>query len=159
MDAVYDLVVIGAGSAGLVAAPFASAVGAKVLLVEKARIGGDCTWTVCVPSKALIHTAGIVHSMRDAVALARGASAPTVDANRIMERVRAAINGVYAFERADALAQQGVEVAFGAARFVDKDTIALDDRKVTSRHFVVCTGAEPVIPAHPRARSDTVSHL
>ncbi len=50
MDAAYNLVVIGAGSAGLVAAPFASAVGAKVLLVEKDRIGGDCTWTGCVPS-------------------------------------------------------------------------------------------------------------
>ncbi len=149
MDAVYDLVVIGAGSAGLVAAPFASAVGAKVLLVEKDRIGGDCTWTGCVPSKALIHTAGIVHCLRDAVALVGGASAPTLDAGRIMERVRAAIDGVYAFETADALAQQGVEVAFGAARFVDKDTIAIGDRHVTSRHFLVCTGAEPIVPSIP----------
>src|SRR5713101_7938058 len=123
MDAAYDLVVIGAGSAGLVAAPFASAVGAKVLLVESDRIGGDCTWTGCIPSKALIHTAGIVHSLRDAVALAGGVSAPTLDAGRIMERVRAAIDGVYAFETADALAKQGVEVAFGTARFVDKTTI------------------------------------
>jgi len=149
MDAAYDLVVIGAGSAGLVAAPFASAVGAKVLLVEKDRIGGDCTWTGCVPSKALIHTAGIVRCMRDAVALVGSASAPTLDAGRIMERVRTAIDGVYAFETADALAQQGVEVALGAARFVGKDTIAIADRHVTSRHFVVCTGAEPTVPSIP----------
>ncbi len=149
MDAAYDLVVIGAGSAGLVAAPFASAVGAKVLLVESDRIGGDCTWTGCIPSKALIHTAGIVHSLRDAVALAGGVSAPTLDAGRIMERVRAAIDGVYAFETADALAKQGVEVAFGAARFVGKDTIAISDRRVTSRRFVVCIGAEPIVPSIP----------
>ncbi len=149
MDAVYDLVVIGAGSAGLVAAPFASAVGAKVLLVEKDRIGGDCTWTGCVPSKALIHTAGIVHGMRDAVALVGGASAATLDASRIMERVRAAIDGVYAFETADALAQQRVEVAFRAAHFVDEGTIAIGDRYVTSRHFVICTGAEPIVPSIP----------
>jgi len=149
MDAVYDLVVIGAGSAGLVAAPFASAVGAKVLLVEKDRIGGDCTWTGCVPSKALIHTAGIVHSMRDAAALVGGASAPTLDAGRIMERVRGAIEGVYAFETAEALTKQGIEVAFGAASFLDKSTIAIGDRRVTSRRFVVCTGAEPLVPPIP----------
>ena len=147
MDAAYDLVVIGAGSAGLVAAPFAGAVGAKVLLVEKDRIGGDCTWTGCVPSKALIHTAGIVHSMRDAAGLTGGGSAPTPDAGRIMERVRAAIDGVYAFETAEALAQQGVEVAFGAAHFIDDDTISIGDRRVSSRPFVVCTGAEPIVPS------------
>src|SRR5260370_25704002 len=150
MDASYDLVVIGAGSAGLVAAPFASAVGAKVLLIEKDRIGGDCTWTGCIPSKALMHTAGIVRSMRDAVALvAGGASVPTLDGGRIMARVRAAIDAVYAFETAEALTQQGVEVAFGAARFVDKTSIAIGDRHVSSRHFIVATGADPILPSIP----------
>ena len=149
MDAAYDLVVIGAGSAGLVAAPFASAVGAKVLLVEKDRIGGDCTWTGCIPSKALIHTAGIVHCMRDAAAVIGGASTPLVDAGHVMERVRAAIDGVYAFETDEALAEQGVEVAFGAGRFVDERTIAIGERRVTGRHFIVCTGAEPIVPSIP----------
>ena len=149
MEAAYDLVIIGAGSAGLVAAPFASAVGARVLLVEKDRIGGDCTWTGCVPSKALIHTAGIVHGMRDAAALVGGASTPRLDAGAVMKRVRTAIEGVYAFETAGALARQGVEVAVGTARFLDEDTIAIGERPVTGRHFIVCTGAEPVVPSIP----------
>ena len=149
MEAAYDLIIIGAGSAGLVAAPFASAVGARVLLVEKDRIGGDCTWTGCVPSKALIHTAGIVHAMRDAAALVGGASTPRLDAGAVMKRVRAAIEGVYAFETADALAKQGVEVAVGTAHFLDEDTIAIGERHVTGRHFIVCTGAEPIVPSIP----------
>src|SRR5258708_32214044 len=98
MDAAYDLVVIGAGSAGLVAAPFASAVGAKVLLVEKDRIGGDCTWTGCVPSKALIHTAGIIHSLREAAALVDHTSNPTLDAGRSMQRGSPASHCVDALE-------------------------------------------------------------
>jgi pyruvate/2-oxoglutarate dehydrogenase complex dihydrolipoamide dehydrogenase (E3) component len=78
--------------------------------------------------------------MRHAVPLVGSTSAPTLDADRIMERVLTAIDGVYAFETPDALAQQGVEVAFGAAQFVDGDTIAIGDRHVSSRHFIVCTG-------------------
>ena len=149
MDRRYDLVVVGAGSAGLIAAPFASAMGARVLLVEKDRIGGDCTWTGCVPSKALIHTAGIVHSVREAAPLSTAPMAVTLDTGRVMARVQAAIDGVYAFETPESLAQQGVEVAFGAARFIDADAIAIDDRRVTARRFVVCTGADPVVPSIP----------
>lgn len=150
MDAAYDLVVVGAGSAGLVAAPFAGAVGARVLLVEKDRIGGDCTWTGCVPSKALIHTAGIVQCMRQAAAAVGAESvAPTVDAANVMDRVHAAIQGVYAFETADALARQGIDVAFGPASFVGGDGIAIGERRVTGRRFIVCTGAEPVVPRIP----------
>jgi pyruvate/2-oxoglutarate dehydrogenase complex dihydrolipoamide dehydrogenase (E3) component len=147
VDATYDLVVIGAGSAGLIAAPFASTVGAKVLFAEKDRIGGDCTWTGCIPSKALIHTAGMVHCMRDAAALLGGPSTAPLDAGRVMERVRAAIDGVYAFETPEALAAQGVEVAFGSAHFIDERTIAIGERHVTGRHVIVCTGAEPIVPS------------
>ncbi len=59
--------------------------GAKVLLVEKDRIGGDCTWTGCVPSKALIHTAGIVHCLREAAALGTAPTTVTIDTGRVME--------------------------------------------------------------------------
>ena len=64
----HDLVVIGGGSAGLVAADFGARFGADVLLIEKDKIGGDCTWTGCVPSKALLHTAGVAHQIRAASA-------------------------------------------------------------------------------------------
>jgi len=79
----------------------------------------------------------------------KGASTRTLEAGRIMERVRAAIDVVYAFETPDALTRQGVQVAFGAPRFVDEDTIAMADGHVTGRHFIVCTGAEPIVPSIP----------
>ncbi|MEO6796844.1 MAG: FAD-dependent oxidoreductase [Candidatus Dormibacter sp.] len=149
MDAAYDLVVVGAGSAGLIAAPFARAVGARVLLVEKERIGGDCTWTGCVPSKAFIHTAGIVQCLRQAAAFGAASVAPTVDASSVMDRVHAAIERVYAFETADELARQGIDVAFGPARFVGRDAITIGDSRATGRRFIVCTGAEPLVPPIP----------
>ena len=65
----FDLAIVGAGSGGLTAAGFAAQLGAKVALIEKNRIGGDCTWTGCVPSKALLKAAKIAHEVRTAVAL------------------------------------------------------------------------------------------
>ncbi|MGD8968203.1 MAG: FAD-dependent oxidoreductase, partial [Anaerolineae bacterium] len=66
VDKTYDLVVVGAGSAGLTAAGFARGLGARVVLVERDRTGGDCTWTGCVPSKTLLKTAKVAHYMRSA---------------------------------------------------------------------------------------------
>jgi len=149
MDSAYDLVVVGAGSAGLVAAPFARAVGARVLLVEKDRIGGDCTWTGCVPSKTLIQTAGLVQCLRQAAALTPGSVTAPVDGTAVMDRVHAAVARVYAFETADALTKQGIDVALGPARFVGSDAIAIGDRRIIARRFIVCTGAEPTIPPIP----------
>ena len=73
MEKTYDLIVIGAGSAGLSAAQFAAQIGARVALVEKNRVGGDCTWTGCVPSKALMKAARVAHTVRTA------ATCPTSD--------------------------------------------------------------------------------
>ena len=87
----YDLVIIGAGSGGLVAAGFAAKLGAKVALVEKHRIGGDCTWTGCVPSKALIKAAKIAHEIRTASKYGINTSGPMIDMAAVRYYVRSAI--------------------------------------------------------------------
>ena len=112
----YDLVVIGAGSAGVWAAPFAARLGAHVALVEKERIGGDCTHYGCVPSKALLKAAGVAWHLRTANRFGLPAIEPelTVDLARVMAGVRQAVERVYALETPRALMQAGVEVFIGA---------------------------------------------
>lgn len=145
----YDLVVIGAGSAGLTAASFARRLGARVALVEQDRVGGDCTWTGCVPSKALLHAARVAHQMRHADSVGLDPIHPKVDLARVMASVRAAIDRVYAFETPDVLSREGVEVVPGHARFRGPRALEVEGRILHSKRFVVCTGSEPALPPIP----------
>jgi pyruvate/2-oxoglutarate dehydrogenase complex dihydrolipoamide dehydrogenase (E3) component len=142
----YDLVIVGAGSGGLVAARFAAQLGAKVALIEKNRIGGDCTWTGCVPSKALLKVAKVAHEIRAARRYGISGGSPEIDMSAVREYVRGAIASVYQFESPEALAEEGIEVILGAARFADHSTIIAENRTIQSRAFLLTTGARPSIP-------------
>ena len=152
----YDLVVIGGGSAGLTAAGFAARIGAKVLIAAE-QIGGDCTWTGCIPSKALIRAARLAHDGRRAAAIGIGTGEAVVDFARVMTEVHAVIARVYSYETPEALANHGVEVAIGRVRFLDRDTVEVGERRIQGDHFVVCTGAVPTIPPIPGL--DSVAYL
>ena len=142
----YDLVVIGAGSGGLVGARFAAQLGARVALAEKNRIGGDCTWTGCVPSKALLKAARVAHEVRTASQYGIIANAPAVNMAQVRVYVRNAIQGVYQFETPEQLQEEGVEVILGTAEFRDATTIRIGDRIVRSKNFLLTTGARPLTP-------------
>lgn len=144
----YDLVVIGGGSAGLTAADFASRIGARVVIATE-RIGGDCTWTGCIPSKALIRAARLLYDHRRAAAIGISTGDVHVDFGRVMAEVRAVIARVYEYETPEVLAKRGIQVAIGPVRFVTSDTIEAGGRRIGGRHFVICTGAEPAIPVIP----------
>src|SRR5438132_728966 len=133
----YDLVIIGAGSGGLTAAGFAAQLGANVALVEKNRIGGDCTWTGCVPSKALLKAARVAHEVRTAHRFGITANPPVVEMTKVRAFVRQAIEQVYQFESPEELRRQGIEVILGAARFVDATTIIVDEVLVRSKTFLI----------------------
>lgn len=143
----FDIVIIGAGSGGLTAAGFAAQLGAKVALVEKHRIGGDCTWTGCVPSKALLKAAKVAHEVRRAYRYGVVAEPPRTDMARVRAYVRSVIAAVYAHEAPDELRRNGIEVVLAPARFLDAHTIAAGDRRLTAKYFLICTGAHPVHPA------------
>jgi len=142
----YDLVVIGAGSGGLVGARFAAQLGAKVALVEKNRIGGDCTWTGCVPSKALLKVAKVAHDVRTAARYGIVASVPITEMSGVRGYVRRAMESVYQFETPEALAREGIDVIFGEARFLGDSEIAAGDRTIRSKAFLLTTGARPFVP-------------
>jgi len=141
----YDLVVIGGGSAGLTAAGFAAQIGGSVLIAAE-QLGGDCTWTGCIPSKALIHAARVAHD-----------AGVAVDSARVMVDVKAAIARVYASETPEALGKHGIDVAHGKARFLDRETIQVGDRRINGEHFVICTGARSTTPPIPGL--ETVKYL
>lgn len=142
----YDLAIIGGGSAGLTGANFAARLGAKVVLLEKKRLGGDCTWTGCVPSKALIRAAHAAHETVQAVRFGIDAAPPHVDMRRVREWVRSVIGDAYAHETPETLKERGIDVVFGAARFVDPHTLVTGERRLTARRVIVCTGAHATMP-------------
>ena len=151
IDQKYDLVVIGGGSAGLIAAGFSAQLGQRVAIVEKSRIGGDCTWTGCVPSKTLLKVARVAHEMRTAHRYGLGAVEPVVDLKSVMGHVRSAVEEVYLGESPEKLRAEGVDVVFGEARFLDPKTLAVADQqeRLKARRFIIATGAKPLVPSIP----------
>ncbi len=157
MSKTYDLVIIGGGAAGLMAASFAVQLDASVALVEKHRIGGDCTWTGCVPSKALLRAAKAAQEMRTAARYGLTSVEPEVNLKAVMAHVRDVISGVYEEESPEALQDDGIDVFLGAAFFLDSNTIAVGDVTLTARRVLIATGAHPYIP--PIRGLDEVDYL
>ncbi len=157
MSKPYDLVIIGGGSAGLTAAGFALQLESRVALVEKHRIGGDCTWTGCVPSKTLLKTARVAHQMRTADRYGLSSVEPAVDLKAVMAHVRAVIAGVYAPESPEALRADGIDVFLDAVRFLDPHTLAAGETTLIARRVLLAIGAHPFIP--PIAGLDGVDYL
>jgi pyruvate/2-oxoglutarate dehydrogenase complex dihydrolipoamide dehydrogenase (E3) component len=146
VSARYDLVVLGGGTGGLVSSMIAAGVGARVALVERARTGGDCLWTGCVPSKSLIAAASLAHRMRhaDAVGLAR--LEPQIDLARVMDHVQDAIRTIEPQDSPERLRAAGVEVIEAEGRFVARGTIEAGGRELSYRAAIIATGSEPRLP-------------
>lgn len=145
----YNLVVIGAGSAGLVAAYIAAAVKAKVALVEKHRMGGDCLNTGCVPSKALIRSARLVAETREAGRYGLRDTELDFEFATVMERVQAVIRKIEPHDSVERYTGLGVEVIAAEARLVSPWEVGAGGRRLSARSIVIATGARPLVPAIP----------
>ena len=145
----WDLLVVGGGTAGIVGAKTAARLGARVLLVERDRTGGDCLWTGCVPSKALLAAAGVAASARNGHRFGIDVGEVSVDLERVMDHVRASIQHIAPVDSIEALEEASVSVRTATVRFTGPDSAEIDGTPVRFRQALVATGASPAVPPIP----------
>jgi pyruvate/2-oxoglutarate dehydrogenase complex dihydrolipoamide dehydrogenase (E3) component len=157
-DGSYNLVVIGAGTAGLVAAAGAAGLGAKVALIERELMGGDCLNVGCVPSKAIIRAARAAAAVRDAGQF--GVNVPEgveVDFGAAMERMRQLRSSISPHDSVARFSELGIDVYLGGGKFVDSNTVEVEGAKLKFKKAVIATGARASAP--PIGGLDTIPYL
>jgi len=150
----YDLVVVGMGSGGMIGAEFAATIGLRVAVVERGRVGGDCLWTGCVPSKALLASAKAAHIMRTADHYGLPPVDPAIDTSLVWKRIRTIQQEIASTDdNPDRFEADGVEIIRGAARIEGPNTVRVlgegttgEDRLLEARYLLICTGSRPVVP-------------
>jgi pyruvate/2-oxoglutarate dehydrogenase complex dihydrolipoamide dehydrogenase (E3) component len=146
----FDLIVIGSGAAGLTSAFTALGFGKKVLIVEKHKSGGECTWSGCIPSKGLINEAKAVYTARKFAEF-------KVDTAAILARVRATSESIYQHETPEVLEQAGAIFVTGPAIFESAKIITVNERRFQGKKIMIATGSSPLVPPIPGL--DTVPYL
>ncbi|MEQ8428143.1 MAG: mercuric reductase [Gammaproteobacteria bacterium] len=150
-DGRYDrnLIVIGAGSAGLVSAYIAAAVKSSVTLIEKNRMGGDCLNTGCVPSKALLKSARVAALVKRADEFGIKVGEPQVDFAAVMQRVHGVIAMIEPHDSIERYESLGVECLVGEAELVDAHTVKVNGTTLTTKNIIIASGGLPVVPPLP----------
>lgn len=144
----YDLAVIGGGTAGLVSAAVSAGIGARTALIEQHKLGGECLWTGCVPSKAIIRSASVLHALRHAADYGLEADG-RADFARVMERVRAIIARIQPHDSPERFRGLGVDVIEGRARFVSPEQAEVGGRRIQSKRWILATGSRTAVPSVP----------
>ena len=142
----YHFIVIGAGSGGLVVASGVAGLGGKVMLIEKEKMGGDCLNTGCVPSKAFLKIAHGVRSAKDLNNYGINVEVEKVDLKKVMGYVKASIRKITPKDSKHRYEGLGVDVKFGEATIVDKNTVKVNNQTYTAKFIVIATGSSPFIP-------------
>jgi len=142
----FDVVVIGGGTAGLVTASGCARLGRKVALIEREKLGGDCLWTGCVPTKALVASAKLVHQMRHADAYGIEPHEPRVTPKSIMESMRAARHAIEPHDDPEKFRNLGIDVIEGSARLVSRSEVEVAGRRLAAKDIVIATGSRTAVP-------------
>ncbi|MGD1855958.1 MAG: dihydrolipoyl dehydrogenase family protein [Leptolyngbyaceae cyanobacterium] len=146
MTVEYDLVVIGGGSAGLVAASAGAQRNARVALVEKHLLGGDCLHYGCVPSKSLIHAGQVAHHVRIGSKFGIHTAAPTIKFEEAINHVQNVIGVIQEHDSTERFEALGVDVFYGSGQFLDSRTFEINDQRLKGRNFLIATGSRPALP-------------
>ncbi|WP_428236371.1 dihydrolipoyl dehydrogenase family protein [Gracilimonas sp.] len=148
----FDMIVIGGGAAGLTASGIAANFGAKTMMVEADRLGGDCTWTGCIPSKTLLKAGKVARQIKDAGKYGLIDGEPNIDFKKVMQHVDHVRKEVYHdADRPEIFEDMGIEVVQGLASFKDDHTIEIEykdgrTRSASSKYFIIATGAKAFVP-------------
>ncbi len=143
----FDLIVIGGGAAGLVSAKLANGLGKKVAIIEKEKLGGECTWTGCVPSKTLIKTANIAHQIKTKEKYGLSTSQEIIlNTDNVMSYVRSIPEKIYSTHTPEILEKEGLKILTGLPKFINNNEINLDGKKLSAKKFIIATGSSPFIP-------------
>jgi pyruvate/2-oxoglutarate dehydrogenase complex dihydrolipoamide dehydrogenase (E3) component len=147
MSEKFDVVVIGGGTAGLVTASGCARLGRRVALIEREALGGDCLWTGCVPTKALVASAKLAHQMRHAEAWGLPPVSPKIDAKSIMDSMREAQRIAGKHDDPEKFRKLGIDVIEGAATLSSPTTVEVNGRRLEAKDIVIATGSRTAIPA------------
>jgi dihydrolipoamide dehydrogenase len=153
----YNIIVIGAGSAGLVSAYIGSVVKAKVAIIEKHKMGGDCLFTGCVPSKALIRTGKILSYIKRSQDFGLKSAQVDFEFPDVMERVQNVIQKIEPHDSSERYTKLGVDCITGAAKILSPHAVEVNGKKLTTKNIIIATGARPAVPPSPGL--DQVNYL
>ena len=141
----YDVIVIGGGAAGLVVATGAVVLGARTALIEKNKLGGDCTWYGCIPSKALLKSAQ-VFSLLKRIKEFGIVGDVKCSPDEVMAHVRDVIKQISMHHPPEVFEKRGIKVLFGNTKFIDSHNIEFDGKNLSAKRFIICTGSHPLVP-------------
>ncbi|HKR62717.1 MAG TPA: FAD-dependent oxidoreductase [Thermoanaerobaculia bacterium] len=146
MSNTFDLVVLGGGTAGLVTASVAARLGRRVALIEREALGGDCLWTGCVPTKALVASAKLAHQMRHADAYGLEPVTPRVTPKSVMDSMREQRRLISRHDDPEKFRKLGIDVIEGQARLASRDAVEVNGRTLQAKDIVIATGARTAVP-------------
>jgi pyruvate/2-oxoglutarate dehydrogenase complex dihydrolipoamide dehydrogenase (E3) component len=142
----FDVVIIGGGTAGLVTASGCARLGRKVALIEREKLGGDCLWTGCVPTKALVATARLINQLRHADAYGLERQTMRVSPKVVMDSMRAQRHAIEHHDDPEKFCALGIEVIFGNARLASRNEVDVNGRRLTAKDIVIATGTRTAVP-------------
>jgi pyruvate/2-oxoglutarate dehydrogenase complex dihydrolipoamide dehydrogenase (E3) component len=143
----YHIIILGGGSAGLTVASGAAGIGAKVALVEKHKMGGDCLNYGCVPSKSFLRSAHLAHDINNNKEFGLNSSVGPIDLDKIMGRVKSVIAEIEPHDSKERFESLGVDVFMSDVKIIDKHTVQISGKTITGKILVISTGSEPLVPA------------
>jgi pyruvate/2-oxoglutarate dehydrogenase complex dihydrolipoamide dehydrogenase (E3) component len=154
----FDVVVIGGGTGGLVTASGCARLGRRVALIERDALGGDCLWTGCVPTKALVASAKLAHQMRTANSWGLQPHSPPINAKSIMDSMREAQRIAGVADDPEKFRKLGIDVIEGSARLVSRSAVEVNGRRLEAKDIVIATGSRTNVPPIP-GLSDFIDHV